>query len=231
MKKAVIVLHQERSISGDIGKKLIKRGFFLEIIRPCLGEVLPKNLEDYSLVVVLGGPISVNDKDLYIKYEINWLKSVIESEVPFLGICLGAQMLAKHLGCQVRKNFNNFSEIGFFNITPTKEGKKIFKDQTIFYQFHDEGFDVPNNCKLLATGDKFKFQAFKYKNCYAFQFHPEVDFYTHLRWLYFVIISKPKKLFDKGAQNIFIQLYYRLKYNKKISLWLDNFLDNYLIKN
>ena len=58
---------------GEIKKMQIavSQCYFLELIRPCLGEILPTNLEDYSLVVVLGGPISVNDDDSYIKDEIN----------------------------------------------------------------------------------------------------------------------------------------------------------------
>ena len=101
----------------------------------------------------------------------------------------------------------------------------------LFFQFHDEGFEIPPNSDLLATGDRFKNQAFKYKNCYGFQFHPEVNFYLHLRWLFFILIYNPKKLFVKGAQNILIQLFFRFRYNKTISLWLDDFLDNYLLKN
>ena len=230
MKKALIILHQKRSIPGDIGKKLIKRGYELDIKRPCIGCKLPNKLDDYSLVVILGGPISVNDNMDYINYEIEWIDVVLKSEKPFLGICLGAQILTKYLGYKVEKNSSHLSEIGFFSVSPTKEGEELFKNQKYFYQFHDEGFELPAGSKLLAKGERFKNQAFKYKNCYAFQFHPEVNFYLHLRWLYFVFLKNPKKLFVKGAQNIFYQIYLRIKYNKKISLWLDDFLDNYLLK-
>ncbi len=231
MKKALIILHQKRSIPGDIGNKLKLRGFNLDIIKPSLGDSLPPNLKEYDLVVVLGGPISANDNYQYIKDEIDWIKVVLESNKPFLGICLGAQILAKHLGCKIEKNDNSISEIGFYNIHPTDLGQKIFKKNNLFFQFHDEGFELPPNSDLLATGDRFKNQAFKYKNCYGFQFHPEVNFYLHLRWLFFILIYNPKKLFVKGAQNILIQLFFRFRYNKTISLWLDDFLDNYLLKN
>ena len=231
MKKALIILHQKRSITGDIGNKLKARGYDLDIRRPCCGESLPVNLDNHALVVILGGPISVNDDCEYKDYEIDWLKVVLESGKPFLGICLGAQMLAKHLGCKIEKNENKLAEIGFFPIESTELGYKLFKDQKTFYQFHDEGFELPSDSKLLATGKNFKYQAFQYKNCYAFQFHPEVNFYLHLRWLFFVLLYKPRKFFIPGSQNILYQLYLRFKHNKGVSVWLDHFLDNFLLKN
>jgi len=88
---------------------------------------------------------------------------------------------------------------------------------------------MPLDCQLLARGDVFKNQAFKYRNCYALQFHPEVNFLVHLRWLFLVLKKKPTILFHKGSQNLFYQLFLRFKYNKSISMWLDSFLDNYLL--
>ena len=120
-------------------------------------------------------------------------------------------------------------EVLFFEIEPVGEGDNIFKNQNVFYQFHTEGFEMPLDCQLLARGDVFKNQAFKYRNCYALQFHPEVNFLVHLRWLFLVLKKKPTILFHKGSQNLFYQLFLRFKYNKSISMWLDSFLDNYLL--
>ena len=72
------------------------------------------------------------------------------------------------------------------------------------------GFNLPKDSILLATGDRFNNQAFKYNNCYALQFHPEVNFLLHLRWLFFVLLTNPKKLMLKGSQNIFYQLLLRI---------------------
>ena len=230
MKKVLYVLHQKTSVAGDVGNKFKNRGFNADIIRPPLGDILPTDLTPYSAIVIFGGPMSVNDDEQFIRDEINWMKQIIESNIPFLGICLGAQILAKYLGCDVVKNKDDLAEIGFYEIEPVGEGDNIFKKQNIFYQFHTEGFEIPSGCELLARGDFFKNQAFKYQNCYALQFHPEVNFKLHMRWLYLVLLKNPKKLFVKGAQNIFVQLYYRYKYNKNISNWLDSFLDQYFLK-
>ena len=229
MKKVLYVLHQKTSVAGDIGNKFKDRGYLEEIIRPPLGDRLPEDLEKYSAIVIFGGPMSVNDDDQFIKDEIEWMEKVINSKIPFLGICLGAQILAKYLGCDVVKNENDLAEIGFYQIKPVGEGDNIFKNQNVFYQFHTEGFELPEGCQLLARGEIFKNQAFRYENCYALQFHPEVNMIVHLRWLFLVLIKKPKVLFIKGSQNLFYQLYLRLKYNKSVSIWLDSFLDNYLL--
>ena len=229
MNKVLFLLHQKTSVAGDIGNKFKDRGYLEEIIRPPLGDRLPEDLAKYSAIVIFGGPMSVNDDDQFIKDEIEWMEKVIKSKIPFLGICLGAQILAKYLGCDVVKNEKDLAEIGFYEIKPVGEGDNIFKNQNIFYQFHTEGFELPEGCQLLARGEIFKNQAFRYENCYALQFHPEVNMIVHLRWLFLVLIKKPKVLFINGSQNLFYQLYLRLKYNKSVSIWLDSFLDNYLL--
>ena len=230
MKTALFILHQKTSEAGDIANKLKIRGFNFEIRRPSLGDSLPTNLNNYSAIVVFGGPMSANDNNEFMNKEIDWIGQVLQSEVPFLGICLGAQILVKYLGCKVEKNPNELYEIGFYKIQPTENGIKMFQSQDVFYQFHTEGFELPSGCELLAKGDIFTNQAFRYKNCYGLQFHPEVNIYLHLKWLFLVLIKKPHILFKNGAQNIFYQLWLRIKYNSSISRWLDNFLDNYLLK-
>ena len=139
-------------------------------------------------------------------------------------------MLAQHLGGKISCSPDESSEIGFFDIIPKNDGKDIFKDQTIFFQWHNEGFTLPNSCELLATGHKFENQAFRYQNAYGLQFHPEVNFYLHLRWLFFVCLYSSYKLKAKGAQSIYNQLLFRIKHNKDLNNWLEYFLDNYLLK-
>ena len=229
MKKVLFILHQKTSIPGDIGKKFFKRGYLIDIKKPPLGDELPTDLKKYNAIVIFGGPMSANDNNKFIKKEIEWMKLVIDSNVPFLGICLGAQILAKYLGSKVYKHIDDYAEIGFYKIKPIGTGKNMFKLQDVFYQFHTEGFDIPKNCDTLATGDLFTNQAFKYKNCYGLQFHPEVNFFLHIRWVFLVFLKKPKILFHKGAQNLFYQFFLRFKYNRSISNWLDIFLDKYLL--
>ena len=230
MNKVLFILHQKTSVPGDIGNKFHNRGYNIEIVKPPLGEELPTKLINYSAIIVFGAPGSINDDDDFINKEITWIKKVIDSNVPFLGICFGAQLLAKYLGSEIKTNSRGISEIGFYKIKPTVIAKELFKFQDTFYQFHSEGFDLPTGCELLAKGDIFSNQAFRYKNCYALQFHPEVNLYLHIRWIYLVLLKNPKKLFVNGAQSIFKQFFLRFKYNRSISNWLDHFIDQYLLK-
>ena len=101
MKTVLFILHQKTSEAGDIANKLKIRGFDFEIRRPSLGDSLPTNLKNYSAIVVFGGPMSANDNDEFMKKEIYWIGQVLKSEVPFLGICFGAQILVIYLGCKV----------------------------------------------------------------------------------------------------------------------------------
>ena len=164
------------------------------------------------------------------KYEIDWINIALSSHKPFLGICLGAQMLSKYLGGEVTPSLDNSAEVGFFNIIPKNSGREIFKNHNIFFHWHNEGFTLPHSCELLAKGDKFENQAFKYNNAYGLQFHPEVNFYLHLRWLFFVSLYAPYKLKVNGVQPIYNQILLRIKYNKDLNKWLEYFLDNYLLK-
>ena len=230
LKKALIIVHQKRSDPGEVGIKLKSRGYELDVRRPALGEKLPESMDDHNLAVIFGGPMSINDmnKD-FIRKEINWIELALKSSKPFLGICLGAQMLAKSLGGTVGKNSDNSYEIGFFDIVPTKIGNKMFEKQKTFFQWHNEGFNVPKECLVLAEGKKFRQQAFKFNNAFGLQFHPEVNLKLHLLWIYYTLLLNPHKFKDKGTQSIYKQLAKRIKHDYKIKNWLDDFLDNYLL--
>ena len=97
-KPVLIILHQERSSPGRVGHLLLEKGFSLDIRRPVLGDPLPATLEDHAGAVVFGGPMSANDDEDFIRREIDWLSVPLSENKPFLGICLGAQMLVRHLG-------------------------------------------------------------------------------------------------------------------------------------
>src|SRR5690348_13029343 len=94
--KILVVLHQEQSSPGRVGQALVANGFDLDIRRPPLGDPLPDTLEAHAGAVVFGGPMSANDKDEYVKRETDWLAVPLAENRPFLGICLGAQMLVNH---------------------------------------------------------------------------------------------------------------------------------------
>ena len=116
----LIVLHQETSTPGRVGNALRALGFPLDIRRPRFGDPLPETLERHAGAVIFGGPMSANDSDDYVRREIDWIEVPLREQRPFLGICLGAQMLAKQLGAQVAPHHEGRVEVGYYPIRPTK---------------------------------------------------------------------------------------------------------------
>src|SRR5512137_307589 len=101
LKPVVLVLHQPHSNPGHIGQWFARRGHPLDIRRPRFGDPLPETLEHHAGAVIFGGPMSANDSDDYIRQEIDWIGVALKEKKPYLGVCLGGQMLAKHLGGRV----------------------------------------------------------------------------------------------------------------------------------
>ena len=117
----LIVMHQAHSTPGRVGCYLSALGARLDIRRPSLDEPLPETLDDHDGVVVFGGPMCANDDCEWISREIAWLETPLREDKPLLGICLGAQMLAKTLGARVFSYPDRRSEIGYFPLQPDRE--------------------------------------------------------------------------------------------------------------
>lgn len=139
-----------------------------------------------GLTVLLGGPISVNDVENYpfLKAEVDLLKKRLEANLPTLGICLGAQLIAKAYGAAIYRGVQQ--EIGWscLEITPHAQNLLLpLKDVPVLH-WHDETFDLPINAQLLASSQHYPNQAFQVgNNILALQFHIEVE-HDHLeKWL------------------------------------------------
>ena len=172
--KILIVLHQELSSPGRVGQLLVESGFHLDIRRPPLGDPLPDTLADHAGAVVFGGPMSANDTSEFVRRETDWLAVPLAEDKPFLGICLGAQMLVNHLGGSVAGHDDGLVEIGWYPIRPTEAGSGLIDWPEMVYQFHREGFSLPSGATLLAGAEHYPNQAFRYgRNAWGIQFHPE----------------------------------------------------------
>lgn len=128
LRPVLIVLHQESSTPGRVGNVLRTLGHPLDIRRPRFGDTLPETLEGHAGAVIFGGPMSANDGDAYVRYEIDWIKVPLREQRPFLGICLGAQMLAKQLGARVAPHAQGLTQIGYYPIHPTSAGLALCPD-------------------------------------------------------------------------------------------------------
>jgi GMP synthase (glutamine-hydrolysing) len=141
-----------------------------------------------ELLIVLGGPISVNDGAMFafIQAEIDLLKQRIAADKPTLGICLGAQLIASALGAKVYSGHEK--EIGWFDLRLSDAGEQsalryLAAEHCRVLHWHGETFDLPENAVLLAGSEKYPHQAFSYgAKVLALQFHPEVTQHSLERW-------------------------------------------------
>ena len=224
----LIVLHQEISTPGRVGHFLQAHGIPLDIRRPALGCPLPETLEYHAGVVVFGGPMSANDETDFIRREIEWLSVPLKAQKPFLGICLGAQMLARHLGGKVGPHEDGYVEIGYYPLSATAEGSKLGPWPDTVYHWHREGFTLTSGCELLATGQTFANQAFRYDGAaYGLQFHPEVTRLMMHRWS----VRGAHRFVLKGAQHGTEHLSGQILYDAPVRQWLTGFLDHWLKPN
>ena len=161
--KILLVVHQKTSVAGHIGVLLKERGYSLDQRCPMIGHELPETLDDHAGVVVFGGPMSANDEHLDgIATELRFMETVLASDKPFFGICLGGQILARALGARVYLHDEGNVEVGYTQIHPTDFGRPYFEHSEYFYQWHKEGFDMPDGASLLAAGTRFPNQAYLY---------------------------------------------------------------------
>ncbi|WP_423827586.1 glutamine amidotransferase-related protein, partial [Serratia marcescens] len=84
---------------------------------------LPKSTRQLAGAVIFGGPMSANDPDEFVKRETDWIGTALKEELPFLGICLGAQMLARQLGAPVSTHPDGHVEVGYYPLRATDSAK------------------------------------------------------------------------------------------------------------
>ncbi|HWD00243.1 MAG TPA: type 1 glutamine amidotransferase [Candidatus Sulfopaludibacter sp.] len=131
----------------------------------------------YDALIFLGGPMSVNDDLAFLHEELAIIRQAAARRQPVLGICLGAQLIAKAMGAAVRRN--PVSEIGWFPIHFTQAaGEDLLLGghdaPTEVFQWHGDTFDLPEGATHLAWSEACRNQAFRLNGLYGFQFHPEV---------------------------------------------------------
>ena len=142
---------------------------------------------EYSgLTIILGGPIGVYETEDYpfLQDEIDLLKVRLEKNLPTLGICLGAQLIAHALGAKVYAGHTQ--EIGWskLSLTTTDQNPLAALANSKVLHWHGDTFDLPKQAELLASSDLYPHQAFQVgHNVLALQFHPEVASDSLEKWL------------------------------------------------
>lgn len=224
-KPVCIVLHQENSNPGHVGQWFVRNGHRLDIRKPRFGDPLPRTLEDHCGAVVFGGPMSANDKDDFIHEETEWIGVALKENKPFFGICLGAQMLARHLGGKVGFHPQEMAEIGYYPLSTTPEGAPFGPFPDHVYQWHREGCEISAGARLLATSQgAFPTQAFAYGAAVGVQFHPEITFAQVYRWSG----NNAQRLQMPGARAREEHISGHVQYGPKVQAWLDRFLSRWV---
>jgi len=137
----------------------------------------PPDIARYDGLIFMGGPMSVNDDLPYLRQEMDFIRQAIARRQPILGICLGAQLIARAMGATVRRN--SAKEIGWYGLrfTAAAAGDALFdglSQETVFH-WHGETFDLPSGAELLASSELCCNQAFRAgERVYGLQFHLEV---------------------------------------------------------
>jgi GMP synthase (glutamine-hydrolysing) len=189
MKKLLILQHVAHELLGTLNPLLKKSGFRIRYVNFARHPDAQPSLDGYDGVVLLGGPMSVNDMHQlpHLVTEMKLIEQAMARDLPVLGICLGAQLIAKTLGASVYPNQEK--EIGWYDVSPTNHAESdpllsAFQETEKIFQWHGETFEIPNSGLHLAFSSLCANQAFRYgTNVYGLQFHLEVDEPMIHRWL------------------------------------------------
>jgi GMP synthase (glutamine-hydrolysing) len=200
MRKILVFQHVAHEILGTLNPLLKQRGFRIKYVNFDRHPDSLPSMEKYDGLIVLGGYMGAYQtrKFPHLRVEMKCIEEALKKNAPVLGICLGAQMLAKVLGA---KGFQApVPEIGWSRLQLTPQGKKDglfkdFKNQEVVFQLHQDTFEMPRSVKHLARSKMFESQAFRAgENAYGLQYHLEVDRAMVRRWLE---VAANKKMVEK----------------------------------
>jgi GMP synthase (glutamine-hydrolysing) len=154
-------------------------------VKPLAGQELPAHAE-VAGAVVMGGPMNVDEVERFpaLAAEREWLAEAVRRELPVLGVCLGAQLLARALGAEVRPGER--PEIGFTPVAVAEPDDPVLgglAPSTEVLHWHGDVFELPDGAQPLASSAQTEHQAFRLGNAWGALFHPEADFALVEAWL------------------------------------------------
>ena len=189
---------------------------------PFRGDILNDPTEKTIGTVIYGGMFNVYEesKHPFLHKENRWISECMNLNLPVLGICQGAQQIARILGAKVGPTSDNRHEFGYYEITPTAEAGSFLRKPTHFTQAHFHTFEIPLNAVHLARSEGFENQAFRYgENVYGLQFHPECTIEGFRRWQK----NSPSER-SPGAQNQKEQNTLMMTHDAAQAVWFYNFM-------
>ena len=174
MKPVLVIRHAETEGAGFFGAFLDQHNIPWEMTCIDKGDAIPKDISAFSGMVMMGGPMSVNDDLLWIAEEVALIQQAMGNNLPVLGHCLGGQLISKALGAEVKAN--PVKEIGWGEVRVSDEqalglfGAPSFES----FHWHGETFDLPLGAKHILSSQHCQNQAYLIGHAIAFQCHIEM---------------------------------------------------------
>jgi GMP synthase-like glutamine amidotransferase len=177
MKSVAIFRHAITEGPGYFATFLSQHGIPWMLVKVDEGQTLPQQAEDYSGLVFMGGPMSVNDNLPWIPLELELIRQAVEQDIPVLGHCLGGQLMAKALGGEVRKN--PVKEIGWGEVKvednpAAREWLGNSPKSFLSFHWHGETFTLPPGAERILSGPRCENQAFALDGHLGLQCHVEM---------------------------------------------------------
>ncbi len=187
--KALVIQQTHNDPPGRLAEILTRRGWELDVRLMENNDTVPEVLDGYRCLIVLGGPMNVDDFQghPYLRLERNLVKKALLVDFPFLGICLGAQMLARAAGYSVFRNRG--VEKGWYPVEATREGQadpilRGIPTRFEVFHWHDDMYELPLGASLLVTAETCSTQVVGLgKKAYGFQFHLEATEEIIVHWV------------------------------------------------
>jgi len=229
MKRVLMMDHAVVNREDRATAFLASRGHAIRWCSPAQGDALPPSGEHDALVVYGGAENLSTDlhgaEHPHLGRELDYIERWLASGRPYLGICLGSQLMAAALGARVAPRPDGLYELGFVEIAPTAAAGDFLPAPLHVYHWHQEGFELPAGAVQLATGPVFPNQAMRYGSAaYGLQFHPEVTPPVFRRWL----DSMPEATQRPGAQPRDKQLADAARYDAAMGRWFEGFLERWI---
>ena len=229
-KQLVLIRHGDDPPDDRVFTWAVRRGFEPVVKKPFAGDALGERIENLAGTVLYGGPYDVNRTDAspFLLEEQRWIGRCLDRQVPMLGLCQGAQMIALHLGARVGPVEDDLCEFGYYEIVPTAAGRAILSHPMVVCQAHVHAFTLPDGAVRLAQNAAFPNQAFRYGEVvHGFQFHPEVTIEGFRRWQ-----GAPWAHYGKpGAQSRAEQDRLMVQHDAALAAWFYDFLDDRFLRN
>lgn len=184
MKPVIIFRFLDREGAGYLGDFLSAQNIPTQLIKIDEGEAIPASILAYSGMVLMGGPMSVNDNLPWIAPILALIRKAKDNDIPVLGHCLGGQLMSKALGSEITKN--SIKEIGWGEVTVSQNdaAKNWFGSIETFnaFHWHGETFGLPQGASHLLSSPYCQNQAWSIGKHLAFQTHIEMTVEMVQKW-------------------------------------------------